>query len=198
MSIPVFHLASPITHRAALLELNTDYMAWVVDGLERATGAAPPEVVRMGLVPYVASMLDKLCAQVPPHGVFYVVMLDGAVAGMGGLRRVEGDAQVQGQARMQGQAVGDTAGAATAVAEIKRVYVRPAFRGQQLGRAIVQRLMADARAFGYQRVCLDSAPFMHTAQRLYEALDFVDCAAYEGTEVPVALNASWRFMARDL
>jgi GNAT superfamily N-acetyltransferase len=182
MSTPVFHQANPITDRAALLALNTEYMAWVVDGLKQSTGAAPPVIMRMGLVPYVASVLDKLCAQTPPQGVFYVVMLDGAVAGMGGLRRV-----------------GDAAdGASAGVAEIKRVYVRPAFRGRQLGRAIVQRLMADARGFGYQRVCLDSAPFMQAAQRLYEALGFVDCAAYEGTEVPVALNASWRFMAREL
>ena len=104
-------------------------------------------------------------------------MLDGAVAGMGGLRRV---------------------GNESALAEIKRVYVKPAFRGRQLGQAIMQRLMNDARGFGYQRVCLDSAPFMQTAQRLYEALGFIDCGAYEGTEVPVAMNASWRFMARDI
>ena len=35
MPTPVFHLAHPITDRAALLELNTEYMTWVVDGLER-------------------------------------------------------------------------------------------------------------------------------------------------------------------
>ncbi len=173
----VFQQANPIVDRAALLALNIDYMTWVVDGLVQASVAAPPEILRTGLAPYVASMLDKLCAQTPPQGVFYLVLLDGAVAGMGGLRRV---------------------GGGTDLAEIKRVYVKPAFRGRQLGRAIVQRLMDDAYGFGYRRVCLDSAPFMHTAQRLYETLDFVDCAAYEGTEVPVALNASWRFMARDL
>lgn len=176
MTLLTFQPANLVTDRAALLELNTDYMAWVVDGLERATGAAPPDIARMGLGSYVASVLDKLCAQVPPQGVFYLVKLDGAVAGMGGLRRV---------------------GQESALAEIKRVYVKPAFRGRQLGRAIVQRLMDDARSFGYQSVCLDSAPFMQSAQRLYEALGFIDCAAYEGTEVPVAMNASWRFMARD-
>ena len=181
MISPSFQTAHPVTDRAALLELNMEYMAWVVAGLKQSTGAAPPDVVRMGLAPYVASVLEKLCAQTPPQGVFYLVVHDGAVAGMGGLRRV-----------------GDAGGATTDVAEIKRVYVKPAFRGQQLGRAIVQRLMDDARRFGYGRVCLDSAPFMQTAQRLYEALGFEDCAAYEGTEVPVALNASWRFMARDL
>lgn len=191
MHTPEFHQAHPSTDRAALLDLNTEYMAWVVDGLERSTGAAPPDVMRMGLVPYVASVLDKLCAAQPPLGVFYLVTVDGALAGMGGLRRVGVETASVASAT-------SATGASKAMAEIKRVYVKPAFRGQQLGRAIVQRLIDDARRFGYGRVCLDSAPFMQTAQRLYEALGFVDCAAYEGTEVPVALNASWRFMARDL
>ncbi len=187
----VFRQASLTTDHAALRDLNIAYMAWVVDGLVQTTGAAPPEVVRMGLAPYVASVLDKLCAQVPPQGVFYMVMLDGAVAGMGGLRRVGG-------AGGGVVCAANAGGAPTGMAEIKRVYVKPAFRGRQLGRAIVLRLIDDARGFGYRAVCLDSAPFMQTAQRLYESLGFVDCAAYEGTEVPAAMNSSWRFMARDI
>ena len=91
MISPSFQTAHAVTDRAALLELNMEYMAWVVAGLKQSTGAAPPDVVRMGLAPYVASVLDKLCAQMPPQGVFYLVVHDGAVAGMGGLRRV-GDA----------------------------------------------------------------------------------------------------------
>ena len=60
-------------------------------------------------------------------------------------------------------------GSSPSVVEIKRVYVRPAYRGVKLGATILQRLLADARVFGYARVRLDTAPFMHAAHTLYEA-----------------------------
>src|SRR5512134_1931417 len=47
------------------------------------------------------------------------------------------------------------------VAEIKRLYVRPADHGAKLGVTILQRLLADARGFGCEHVHLDTAPFMH-------------------------------------
>ena len=175
MSQPIFTLADPITHRDALLALNLDYMQWVGAGIEQAFGTSLLELYGMPLPDYVAGMLAKLCGEGPPRGVFYVVEFDGALAGMGGLRRLRDD-----------------------VAEVKRIYVRPEVRGAQLGEAILQRLLADAARFGYRSVVLDSAPFMQAAQRLYERAGFVDCAPYAESEVPAALHGGWRFMERAL
>ena len=61
---------------------------------------------------------------------------------------------------------------------------------------LLRRLLSDAQGLLYTQVRLDSAPFMHSAHRLYTALGFVDCPAYEGTEAPLALQSSWRFMER--
>lgn len=58
--------------------------------------------------------------------------------------------------------------------------------------------MADARTFGYMRVKLDTAPFMHAAHRLYESAGFRDCAPYAESEVPAFLHAKWRFMEKVL
>ena len=80
---------------------------------------------------------------------------------------------------------------------MKRVFVRPAGRGQRLGEAITRRLIADARAFGYRSVRLDTLPFMHTAQALYESLGFVDCAPYP-IEMPEAFRMHVRYMALTL
>ena len=171
---PVFERADPATHRDELTALNIEYMHWVLDGLQSAFGTAPAGVVGPSVPAYVAGKIDSVC-ETPPRGVFYLVRLGGALAGMGGLRRL-------------GEGLG----------ELKRIYVRPDCRGARLGHLIVERLLADARAFGYQRLCLDSAPFMASAHRLYEAAGFADCAAYEGTEVPPALRGRWRFMARAL
>lgn len=170
-----FMPTDPVAHRAELIALNVEYMQWVLDGVERAFGTSPQALLGQSIPDYVAGKIESVCGAPPPQGVFYLVRLDGQLAGMGGLRRVR-----------------------DGVAELKRVYVRPACRGARLGAAIVDRLLQDARGFGYREAWLDSAPFMAAAHRLYEAAGFADRAPYPETEVPPALRDRWRFMARVL
>jgi GNAT superfamily N-acetyltransferase len=68
--------------------------------------------------------------------------------------------------------------------EMKRLFVRPDFRGQGLGLLLAERLIGEARAIGYQTMRLDTLPAMQSAIRLYEALGFVRCAAYYETPLP--------------
>lgn len=62
--------------------------------------------------------------------------------------------------------------------EWKRVYVPPQARGLGVGRALCERLVADSRAAGYDRVLLDTSRTLITARRLYERLGFVERDAY--------------------
>ena len=63
-------------------------------------------------------------------------------------------------------------------AEMKRLYVRPAFRGVGLGRQLVEAILDAARGAGYACVLLDTLDDMESARALYEDLGFVDVPPY--------------------
>jgi GNAT superfamily N-acetyltransferase len=175
MTTPEFVTASLQEHRSDLLSLNVAYMSWVFAGIDKFFGVRRADVVGMDASDYVASVLDKLCGRSPPEGIFYLVKRQGQFSAMGGLRGLSAD-----------------------TAEVKRIYVHPESRGANLGELILERLLDDAAAFGYKRVYLESAPFMKSAHRIYEAAGFVDRAPYPEAEVPESFHERWRFMERDL
>jgi putative acetyltransferase len=66
----------------------------------------------------------------------------------------------------------------TLASEMKRLYVRPAFRGMGLGRLLAQRTLDLAAAAGHQHVLLDTLSDMETARALYQDLGFAEIPAY--------------------
>ncbi|MFN0011610.1 MAG: GNAT family N-acetyltransferase [Phycisphaerales bacterium] len=64
------------------------------------------------------------------------------------------------------------------VCELKRMYVRPPFRGTGLGRRMALQLIAFAKAAGYRTMKLDTSTTMHAAIGLYTSLGFVPCERY--------------------
>ncbi len=76
---------------------------------------------------------------------------------------------------------------APSIAELKRMWVRPAFRGRKLGRAIAEALVDAARARGYRSVRLDTLATMQEARALYRSLGFHEIPAYYPNPLPGVL-----------
>ena len=71
--------------------------------------------------------------------------------------------------------------------EMKRLYVRPAFRGQHIARRLVDRIIADARMIGYRRMLLDTLPCLEDAVRMYRKLGFRDIPCYNDSPMDTTL-----------
>lgn len=87
----------------------------------------------------------------PPDGCFLLARVDGASAGCVALRRTD-----------------------ATLAEVKRMFVRPSFRGQRIGQRLVTALLTQARALGYLQITLSSFHTMTNAHAIYRAAGFQD------------------------
>ena len=142
----------------------------------RLFDASDPDEVRTLFREYQEELGVDLCFQdfdrelaelpgayAPPEGALLVAAVDGELAGCVALRRL-----------------------ADGVSEMKRLYVRPALRGRNIGRALAEAVIGVARERGYGRMRLDTLPSMGEAIELYRSLGFTEIAPYYPNPVPGA------------
>jgi len=150
---------------ADVRQMLEEYVAWI--GLDLAFQQIDEELA--GLPGEYA----------PPGGAMFVADLGGVLVGMVAIRPLT--------AAARGEAI------TTRIAEMKRLYVRPAARGRGLAKRLIDHALQGAKRLGYEEVRLDTLPMMRDAQALYLSLGFVDIEPYYDTPIE-----GTRFMSKTL
>ena len=97
----------------------------------------------------------------PPAGRLLLARWGGKPAGCVGLRKLEEE-----------------------ICEMKRLYVRPAFRGHSIGRRLIEVLIEEARRIGFSRMRLDTLESMAAARALYQSFGFYPIEPYSYHPIP--------------
>lgn len=99
-----------------------------------------------------------------PDGRLYLAYWNGEVAGSIALRKIDDEN-----------------------CELKRMYVKPAFRRNGIAKTLVRQLIADAREIGYRYMLLDTLPFLQTAIRMYKNIGFYEIERYNNSPMDTSI-----------
>jgi len=102
-------------------------------------------------------------AYAPPHGRLLVARVNGTAVGCVAVRPLE-----------------------PGICEMKRLYLRPGYRGSGIGRGLVEAVVREARVAGYRSMRLDTLETMARARSLYRTLGFRPTAPYRHNPLPGA------------
>jgi len=159
---------------------SSDFALSVVKGLAFVQAETPAQITqaRELFLEYAKSLGFSLCFQdfdkelaslpgeyAPRSGRLLLAEYEGQLAGCVALHKLAAD-----------------------ICEMKRLYLRQQFRGKGLGRALADRIMAEARTIGYRRMRLDTVePVMKDAVAMYRRLGFREIAPYCNNPIVGAL-----------
>jgi len=142
-----------------LAEILREYLTWDIAQLCEISG------VDLDVEDYAGKTFDEIGLYYAPQGRLLLTREAGRLVGIGFLKPIGNH-----------------------TCEIKRMYVRPEQRGKGLGKALLTRLIDDAKQIGYTKILLDSALYMKRAHALYRSMGFTDVEYYSEGETDEALK----------
>lgn len=162
-------------HRSILVEFNVEYLDWVVSEVQKRYNIDLTSVAEQTVQEYVENNIESLATYRPQEGIFYLLLEGEEFVGIGAIRKLK-----------------------KGVGEIKRMYIRPEFRGKGFGKTLLQKLLVKGKEFGFSAVYLDTPLFAKAAQHIYRLSGFVEREQYPESEVPQPVRQLFIYMEKKL
>ena len=99
-----------------------------------------------------------------PNGRLYLVYYNQKLAGCIGLRQIDKEN-----------------------CEMKRLFVKPEFRGHHLGNYLIEKIISDAKEIGYKYMLLDTLPFLKSAIHMYKKYGFYEIPSYNDSPMNTSI-----------
>ena len=146
-----FEIVSAFDHKEDIRALFSEYTQMLVDN-------DPVFASYLELQNYDDEIKYLEHKYASPDGRLYIALCGDRAAGCIGMKRMD-----------------------TFVAELKRMYVRPEYRGRGLAQYLAGLILNDAKTAGYEYIQLDTLPFLGAAQSLYRKLGFYEIEKYNNS-----------------
>ncbi len=168
MDIQIFQYRA--SHLDEIRIILNEYLSFIGEELIR-----PPWNYNLDVKYAVNFTINNLDKFAEPYGRLFLVEVDSEIAGTISLRKIRGDA-----------------------GEIKRMYVKPKFRGKKLGNLMVEKVISISKENGFSKLFLDTSSFMSSAVSLYKKYGFKEIDSYPECIVSKELWDNWIFMMKEL
>ena len=168
MGIQIFQYSE--SHLEGIRSILTEYMTFLANEMIK-----PPWNYNIDVESGVNFSMKNLDKFAEPDGRLLLVEVDSEIAGTISLRKIREDA-----------------------GEIKRMYVKPKFRGKKLGNLLIEKVIEISQRNKFSKLYLDTAHFMSSAISLYKKYGFKETTSYPESVIPKELLNTMIFMMKEL
>ena len=168
MDIQIFQYKE--SHLEELRVILNEYLSFISKELIK-----PPWDFNLDVEYAVNFTINNLDKFTEPDGRLFLVEVDGEIAGTISLRKIRED-----------------------TGEIKRMYIKPKFRGKKLGNLLIEEVIEISQRNEFSKLYLDTAHFMSSAISLYKKYGFKETTSYQESVIPKGLLNTIIFMMKEL
>lgn len=161
-------------HRDDYRQLNVELITWIANQFLANYQLDVVSMIGQTIPEYVDGHLEDLASLQPPKGIIYFLVVEGNITGMGAIRKVS-----------------------EGIGEIKRMYIRPQYRGRGYRTQMLDTLLAKGRKLGCTVFVLETSKFMTTAQHIYRSVGFRERGEYPESETPPILRSYQLYMEKN-
>ena len=112
-------------HKSLLIDLIDEYLSWVTNEVKKHYDIDLISVIGQSIRDYAKNSVEELTSYILPEGVFYILKKKNKIVGMGAFRKLNVN-----------------------TGEVKRMYIRPYFRGNGFGKALLKQILNKGKEFG--------------------------------------------------